>query len=203
LEGSFIVNPVVYGLDDNGILLRIFYHTDILEKNDWIKFIGILRGIGEITHFKIGLFMFAFSAGCICYVDEFKLIPLRSIVSHNLIEEFSPPEITSDTQYYAKIFAFGNCRLRSSLKVDNVSGTDPTLDTSIDVFYNFSGSLYKVVKHSTFTDTGMEEICDNIGDACKLRVNYKVGGTDPSFTVLHRLALEPLGEVVEKAGGAL
>jgi len=203
LEGSFIINPVVYGLDDNGNLLRIIYLTDIIDTDKWIKFMGILRGIGEITHFKVGLYMFAFSEANICYVDEFKLLPLRSIRSHIVMEELDLSNITSSTGYYLNIFAFGACRLRSSLRVEEVSGDSPTLDTSIDVFYNFSRSLYKVIRHSQFTDTGLEEVVEDIGDAPLLRVNYDVGGTNPSFSVEHRIALEPLEGAIVKGGGVL
>jgi len=203
LEGSFIVNPVVYGLDDNGNLLRIIYSTDIKEQDKWVKFMGILRGIGEITHFKVGLYMFAFSAGYICYVDEFKLIPLKNIRSHIVMEEIDLTNLTANTQYFAKIFMFGNCKLRSSLRVEEALGDSPTLDTTVSVFYNFSGALYRQICHSQFTDTGLEEIVEDIGDALILRVDYKVGGTNPNFSIKHRLALEPMEGAIFTQGGAL
>jgi len=188
---DFIANPVLYGLDDKDNLIRILYLGDIRAKGEWKGFAGIIRGISEITHFKVGLYVFCSNAGAFVYIDEFKLIPLKNITSHSLVEELTLLNVTSSEQYYLGIFALGKCKLRTSLKVENVSGTSPTLNTRLDVFYTISTSCYRRINHSEFTDLGEEEIVADLGDASIVRVNYIVGGTDPSFSISHRIALEP------------
>ena len=186
-----IIYPELFGVDDNGRYIDTFGLGYIELTTDWSLYQSILRGIGEITHFKVGIYAYTNALGDIFYFDEARLIPLRSIKSHQLVDYKLYQELTSDTFRYVHLSCVGLCKLRSLLKVDNVSGTSPTLDVSIYVASLHDSQYYYTLTHSQFTNTGFEEIKLDVSDVSFLYVDYDLGGTSPSFTLRHIIRLEP------------
>lgn len=183
---------VLYGLDDKENLIKRFDMAWRFEENVWRTLQFLLRGIGDITHFRIGLFYYSFHIAGKLYFDEVKLFPLRSIKSHILREDRNFTNLTSDTQWDSVLSCFGRCQLRSVVETRNVSGTSPTLDVVIETYPFFSTSMCLTYHHTQFTGEDTEEIVIDLPEASLIRVKYILGGTSPSFDINHLLRLIPL-----------
>ena len=181
----------MYGLDDNGNYIDKYPIGFNSACGVWKRFSGILRGFGEITNFKVGFYVFATYEGAWAYFDNFKLLPLKSAKSHRMVEEW---KIDSLTSYHLRVLSagvIGECRLESLLTVRGVSGSSPTLDTRIEVYYPPSYDHKEVVEHSQFTDTGFERVSADLVDGSYIWIIYNVGGSSPSFDITHQIRLIP------------
>jgi len=180
------------GMDDKGNKLcePILSYND--ENNVWKRYLAILRGFGDVTHFQFGIQFLSFAVGDKLYLDEAKLIPLRSIRSHTLTEGRYFDGLTSNTEKYVGIACVGRCRLRSIVKVTDVSGTSPSLNVKIIASLIDNEDVYYELSHSEFTSEGFEEKVFDLPEAIYLKAKYEVGGTDPSFKFYHYLRIEPL-----------
>jgi len=188
---GFYNMEMLYGLDDKGNLLEKFwvgYNEDIGE---WRKIVALLRGYSDITHFKIGMYIYSIYAGDKFYLDEVKLYPLKSIKAVELAETRNFNDVTTDITWYSGLACVGKCKLRSIVDVRDVSGTSPTLDIEINIgLFKNTGTTY-TLQHTQFTSKGFEEKIIDLPEACWIGVSYKLGGTDPSFDIYHDLRIEP------------
>jgi len=182
---------MLYGLDDKGNLLDTFwvgYNEDIGE---WRKIVALLRGYSDITHFKVGMYLYSMYSGDKFYIDEVKLYPLKSVRAVELAETRNFENLVYDKTWYSGLACIGQCRLRSIVRVTDVSGTSPTLDITITIgLLKNTGTNYTVY-HSQFTAEGFEERIIDLPEACWIGVSYKLGGDNPSFDIYHDLRLEP------------
>jgi len=195
---------VLYGLDDNGNYINKFaigYNTDC---GVWKRFSAILRGFGEITNFKVGFYIFSNYEGGYAYFDEFKLLPLKSITAHRIVEEWKIDGLTTTKLRVFPAGIVGECRLESLLTVRAVSGSSPTLDVRIEVYYPPSYDHVEKIYHSQFTNTGFERVSADLVDGTYMWIIYEVGGSSPSFDITHQIRLIPkqCGDL-SQGGGAL
>jgi len=190
IDGVYSV-PKLYGLDDKGNLIDDFYLGFNNEKNIWRKAVALLRGFEDITHFQIGLWYYAFSAGDKLYFDEAKLIPLRSIKGHELAEYRYFDNVTANKTWYSVIGCIGKCKLRSIVRTADVSGTDPTLDVKLTISLFDNTSTTYTLQHTQFTGASVEEKTIDLPEVCVIKIEYTLGGTDPSFDIYHHLRIEP------------
>ena len=182
---------IVYGMDDKGNLIEKYvvgYNTTDLE---WRKFMFILRGFGDITHFKIGHYFLGKSGGGLFYVDEAKLIPLTSVKGHELAEYRCYDNLSSSKTWYSGLSCIGRCKLRSIMRVKDVQGTSPTLDVKVQVYLLDYLDSYYTITHTQFTDEDFEEVRIDLPEVSNIKIEYSLGGTDPRFDVHHHLRIEP------------
>jgi len=183
---------VLYGLDDKGNLIRSIDLVWRTNTDEWAKLQTLLRGFGDITHFQVGLFYYSFYNGGKLYFDEVKLIPLKSVKGHVLREKKRFTNLTTSRSWSSVLSCIGRCQLRSIVKTENVSGTSPTLDVTIQVYLFEPECPYLTYSHSQFTGEETEEIVMDLPEACFIKVDYNLGGTSPSFDITHMLRLIPL-----------
>jgi len=189
--GSFCYG-MLYGADDKDNLLGTYSLGYIDEKNEWKKVIALLRQFNDITHFKVGGYYQGELDGGEFYFDEAKLVPLRSIKSVILRDYQFLDDLTTDKTRYVNLAIIGRAKVYSEVKVFNVGGTDPTLDIKL-TFYHFDPAGNIVEKsHTQFTAEGSEIITQEITDFQLIRVDYTVGGTDPTFDIYHLITVIPL-----------
>lgn len=181
----------LYGLDDKGNLIDDYWLGYNNETGSWRTIKAILRGFGDIIHFKVGVFYYAYDAGDKLYFDEVKLIPLRSIKGHEIADYRYFDNLTADKEWYSLIACIGKCKLRSIVRTAEVSGTDPTLDVTVDVGLLDNTTTYLSVSHTTFTGEATEEKIIDVPEVCWLHIKYTLGGTSPSFDIYHHLRIEP------------
>jgi len=182
---------IVYGMDDKGNLIDKYvlgYNTDDLW---WRKFIYILRGFGDITHFKIGHYVLGKVGGGLFYVDEAKLIPLRSVKGHELAEYRYYDNLSYSKTWYSGLACIGRCKLRSIVRVEDVHGTSPTLDIKVKCFLLEYLSSGYTLTHTQFTSEGFEEVTIDLPEVSNIKIEYSLGGTDPRFDIHHHLRIEP------------
>ena len=181
----------LYGLDDKGNLKQIYgigYNT---EAGEWRKFTAILRGYDDATHFSVGALLWGGSGGCKFYIDEAKLIPLKSVKSYNLSEYWSFSNVTSTFSKYTTLGGMGEFKLKSIIQIDGVSGSSPTLDIRLIVAQLEDIGVTMEYNHSQFTNIGVERIEHTVENVGYVNVRYEVGGTDPSFSFRHVIILKP------------
>ena len=188
---GLVVTGLLYGLDDKGNFIDDYILGYITETGNWRNIIALLRGFREITHFKVGLWFWGYDAGEECYFDEVKLLPLRSIKSHELRDHRLFDNLSANKTWYSGLACIGKCKVRSVLQVYNVSGTSPTLDTRLTMIMFEGTSNAYTIQHTQFTADGFEEKTIDIPELSLIKVEYTVGGTDPSFDVYHHLFVEP------------
>ena len=191
ISSGFYLNGVLYGLDDKGNLIKDYTIGYITEMGEWKKVMALLRGYKDITHFKVGIELGGVNVGDVSIFDEVKLYPLKSIRSHILGETITISGLGTGRQVDVGLACFGSCVLRSILKTYNVEGTNPTLNTRIEV-YIFDAPNTKIIRnHTEFTTEQFEEIDIDLPEISFIRIIYAVGGTDPSFDIEHNLRIEP------------
>jgi len=191
LVSGLVTNGLLYGLDDKNNLINYYRLGWNIEENIWRKYVILLRGFGDITHFQVGLHAWGSVEGDKVYIDEAKLIPLCSIKGHEIKEYRNFNNVTSNKEWYSVIACVGKTKLRSVLQVVNVSGTSPTLDTKIEC-YIFDGLVKPLIlEHSQFTNDGTEQVTIDLPDVSYIRISYSVSGTSPSFDIYHHIILEP------------
>jgi len=191
VEGWYNV-AMLYGMDDKGNLIDNYWVCYNNTKGYWRTFKAILRGFSDITHFKVGGYFNGGYNTDIFYIDEVKLMPLRSLKGHYLTDYKYIDNLTTYKAWYPTISCVGRCKLESMVRVTNVSGTSPTLD--IGIFYGLFDNTGTTMElwHETITSATKSKLSAVIPEACYLVVEYYVGGTDPSFDVYHHLRLIPL-----------
>jgi len=190
VEGYYNLG-ILYGMDDKGNLIDDYWVGYNNEKGEWRVIKAILRGFGDITHFKVGGFFYGTYNTNIFYIDEVKLMPLRSLKGHILTEYKSFDNVTTTTEWYPTISCIGNCRLISIVRTEDVRGTDPSLDVRIDIglFDNTSTMITKWQSDITTAKVTMSEW--ELPEVCWIKVRYNISGTDASFDIYHHLRIEP------------
>jgi len=190
LSGYYSMGAL-YGLDDKGNLIEPYFFGYNKEEDVWRRFVALLRGFRDVTHFKVGLYATYFGGEGRVYLDEVKLIPLRSVKSHIISDYRLFTNVTTSRKWYSTIACVGRCKLRSIVRVENVSGSSPTLDIQISVVLFDSLLTAYTFNHTQFTDEGIEEIAVDLSEVCYLIINYNIGGSNPSFDIHHHLRIEP------------
>jgi len=180
----------LWGFDDKGNLIQNFDMGMSAEENVWRKHICLIRGYKDITHFKVGMAYWGIYTGDKCYIDEAKLIPLKSIKGHEIKEYRFFDNLNVNWAWFSVISCLGRAKLRSVLQIQNVSGTSPTLDTYVECFMFEGADIPLVLQHSQFTSEGIEQLTIDLPELAFIRVWYLLGGTTPSFDVHHHLILE-------------
>ena len=181
----------LYGLDDKGNLLDTFWIGFNNEEGIWRKIVALLRGYSDITHFKVGMFIYSDYVFDKFYIDEVKLYPLKSIKAVELAETRNFSDVTTDLTWYSCLACIGKCKLRSIVDVRDVSGTSPTLDIKLTIGLLVNTGTNYILQHTQFTSAGFEEKIIDLPEVCWVNVEYKLGGTDPSFDIYHDLRIEP------------
>ncbi len=194
---------VLYGLDDNGNLIKTFALGYNKEKDVWIKYAALLRGFDDITHFQIGVLALGDSMGVGFLFDEAKLIPLKSIKSHTLADYKAFADVSSNMTWYSGLACIGNCRLRSIVRTSDVSGTDPSLTVKLYISLLDNVNTRYVLQHSTITGEETDEQIIDLPEVALIEVEYIIEGTSPSFDIFHHLRIEPDKSVETAGGGAL
>jgi len=184
-------NGVLFGLDDKGNLINDYKLGYNIDTGVWRKFISLIRGFGDVTHFKLGHHFYGNGGINLFYIDEVKLIPLNSIKGYTLAELREFTGVTTNKQWYSGLACVGKCNLRSIVRTDNVSGTSPTLDIKLTIALLDDTDTRYTLEHSQFTDAGMEEVKINLPEVSWVCITYTLGGTDPSFDIYHHLRIEP------------
>jgi len=192
MSGDYYHAGYLWGLDDKGNLLDEFFLGINLDSGVWKKFVGILKAYGELTHFQIGVHAYAFADTDIHYIDEFKIIPIESLRSVVIHDKWKNATITAGVDKWYDLICMGQARVYSILHVTDVSGTDPTLNVTIKPSVLEDINLCNQFSHTQFTGTGAEEKYLDVSSVNGIKVEYRVGGTDPSFTINHYLKVVPL-----------
>jgi len=187
-----LYSGVLYGLDDKGNLVDSIYLVWRTDIGEWARLQTLLRGLGNIIHFQVGLFYYGFYNGGKLYFDEVKLLPLKSVKGHVLRDKQTFTNLTTGIEWDSVLCCIGRCQLRSIVKTANVSGTSPTLDVTIKVYLFEPEYYYLTYSHTQFTGDDIEELVLDLPEAALIRINYDLGGTDPSFDITHMLRLIPL-----------
>ena len=180
-----ILYPVLYGCDDKGNFIKSYALGFLQETGKWVKYQAILRGFREITHFKVGVYAYAHDNGDIFYVDEFKLMPLKSVKGHHLSVDCHHASVTSSFGKFINLACVGPCRIRSVVAVSNVSGTSPSLRVDLFPYIMESDFDYYTISHSEFTGEGLEQVVSDVANIKYLFVGYDVSGTDVSLDIHH------------------
>ena len=191
VSGYFVLGKL-YGLDDKGNLIDDLLIGYNAEEGVWRKYQAILRGFGDMTHFQIGLYAWTFDTGDKIYIDEAKLIPLKSIKGHVIAETLSFSNITEDKEYYLTLACIGRCKIESIIKVYNVSGTNPTLKPYVYTGLLPDGATTLAIEHTTFTTEGRERKSFELPEVSFVKLYYDVGGDSPSFDLKHYIRIYPL-----------
>ncbi|UYL65038.1 MAG: hypothetical protein OBKJMPBA_00006 [Methanophagales virus PBV304] len=192
INAGLCCQAYLYGLDDKGNLIDEFPLGYNDETGYWRTFQAIIRGYADVTHFQVGLYFWGYNIGDTMLFDEVKLFPLKSVKSHMLVDGAEINNLTSDTTKYYLLSCLGRCQLKSILWVTDVEGTDPTLDVEITVILFKPYSLYYTIKHTTVTEKMSEDKTVELPEVSAIKVDYKVGGTNPSFDLYHALRIIPL-----------
>jgi len=182
----------IYGLDDKGNLIDDFPFGLNNEAGYWRNFQVLLRGFADVTHFKVGLYYWGNNTGDSIFFDEVKLLPLKSVKSHILAEGKEINNLTSNTTKYFLLGCIGRCQLKSIVWVSDVSGTDPTLDVKLTVCLLKPSGIYYTIEHMTFTSPAGEDKTVELSEISYIKVDYIVGGTNPSFDLYHAIRIIPL-----------
>jgi len=189
VEG-FYHGPLVCCYDDKGNLMKTYILAISGEKDKWTKHVVLLRGISDITHFKIGhYFIVGAELPSTFYIDEVKLIPLKSIKGIVLYYFKHIENLTSNMLDYLPYSFFGRARVESMLHVDNVSGTDPRLDVTLTFSYLDYGGTRRYFPHATMTSVGLDRREEYFSQARDIRISYNVSGTDVSFDIYHHVTI--------------
>ncbi|RLE43165.1 hypothetical protein DRJ16_04075 [Candidatus Woesearchaeota archaeon] len=191
IESGLLIYPKLYGADDNGNYIRSFDLGYLNSISGWQLFQAILRGVGEITHFKVGIYAYTNTLGDTYYFDEAKLIPLRSLKSHHISYKKTSLGVTSDMSWYCYLACLGSCKLRSIVRTTNVSGTSPTLDVTVRAVILEDDVCQYTLTHSQFTGDDFEEVTLDVANIGYIYVEYALGGSSPSFDIRHIIRLEP------------
>jgi len=77
------------------------------------------------------------------------------------------------------------------VRTADVSGTDPTLDVKLTISLFDNTSTTYTLQHTQFTSAGFEEKTIDLPEISVIKVEYTLGGTDPSFDIYHHLRIEP------------
>ena len=186
-----LMYPILYGCDDKGNLLKTMPLGRVAFVGNWYTHQAILRGDGEVTHFKIGVYAYGQTTGNTFYFDEAKLIPLRSLKGHQLSWFEFIDDLTSDTVRLVPLACVGTAKVRSAVRTYFVSGTSPTLDISVMCVKIEEDICRYELSHTTFTESDFEELTIDVRNIAYIWVVYDVGGTDPQFDVYHFISLEP------------
>jgi len=181
----------LYGLDDKGNLLDGFWIGYNEEYGKWRKVVALLRGYSDITHFKVGMYVYSVNTGDKFYIDEAKLYPLKSIKAVELAETRNFGNVTTNLKWYSCLACIGKCELRSIVRVSDVSGTNPTLDIKLSIGLLVNTATVYTLQHTQFTEAGFEEKTIVLPELCYVIVEYTLGGTDTSFDIYHDLRIEP------------
>jgi len=181
----------LYGLDDKGNLLDEFWIGYNEELGIWRNIVALLRGYSDITHFKVGMYVYSLDAGDKFYMDEVKLYPLKSIKAVELAETRNFNDVTADLSWYSGLACIGKCKLRSIVRVSDVSGTSPTLDIKLTIGLLVNTATTYTLQHTQFTSAGFEEKTIDLPEVCYIGISYTLGGTSPSFDIYHDLRIEP------------
>jgi len=191
ISGNFCYG-MLYGVDDKDNLIQTSSIGYINETGVWKKVIALLRQYNDYTHIKVGGCFVGEVGGGEFYFDEAKLVPLRSIKSVILRDYQFLDDLTANKTRYINLAIMGQAKVYSEVKVFNVGGTSPTLDIKL-VFYHFDPAGNIVEKsHTQFTAEGSEVVTQEITDFQFIRVDYTVGGTDPTFDIYHLITVIPL-----------
>jgi len=191
MVSGFYTTGRLYGLDDKGNLIEDFLLGYNTEANTWRRFIALLRGFRDITHFQVGLYAWCSAVGSKVYIDEAKLIPLRSVKGHEIAEYRYFDNVTADKRWYSVIGCIGRCKLRSIVRTADVSGTSPTLDIILKIWLLDNTGTYYTLTHTQFTGAGFEEKIIDLPEVSAISIDYTLGGTNPSFDIYHHLRIEP------------
>jgi len=191
VSGYFTLGKL-YGLDDKGNLIDDLLIGYNAEEGVWRKYQAILRGFGDMTHFQIGLYAWCGSVDDKVYIDEAKLIPLRSVKGHVLEETLTFEGITADKEYYLTLACIGRCKIESIFRVTSVSGTNPTIKPYVYTGLFPDGATSLTIEHSTFTTEGRERKYFELPEISFVKLYYDVGGDSPSFNVKHYIRIYPL-----------
>jgi len=183
--------PILFGSDDRGQYIGRLGLGYLTDTGNWNKYQAILRGFGDITHFKVGVYAYAYYKDDTFFFDEAKLIPLRSVRGHVLRENRFWVNVTSDKSWSSWLACIGKCKLRSIVQTVNVSGTDPTLDITLSIRIFADEWVYYTLQHSQFTGEEFEEVTIDLPEISFIWVDYKLGGTSPKFSIQHYLRVEP------------
>jgi len=191
LQNNFHASGMLYGLDDKLNLLKYFALGWVMPSTCWRTVKGILRGFGEVTHFKVGCYVLLENEGDVAYIDEAKLIPLRSVRGHELAEFRKFNNISSSFTWYSVLFCIGNCKVRSIVNVRSVEGTNPALNIKLTIGLLDDVNTYYMLEHTEFNDVGIEEKTIDVAEVGYIKIDYLVEGTSPLFNVNHHIRIEP------------
>jgi len=192
--------PVLYGLDDKGNLIKTIALSWLTENDVWKRNLVLIRQFGDITHFKVGYHYKAVAAGDYCFIDEAKLLGYKSIKSLILNDSVYKENVTSNTYYNFSLGCFGRCKIVSIIKVEDVSGTDPTLDVKLSACLLDDSTICIDTSHGTITSAGTYVLETEFPEISWLHADYNVGGTSPSFTFKHVIRVYPLADAGYSVG---
>ena len=192
--------PILYGLDDKGNLINTIALSWLTENNVWKRNLVLIRQLGDITHFKVGFHYKAVNSGDYCYIDEAKLLGYKSIKSLILNDYVYKENVTSNTYYNFSLGCFGRCKIVSIIKVEDVSGTDPTLDVKLSACLLDDSMICMYSSHGTITSAGTYVLETEFPEISWLHADYNVGGSSPSFTFKHVVRIYPLADAGYSVG---
>jgi len=191
-DSGAYANGLLFGLDDKNNLIDKFLLGRIEEEGVWHKCQAILRGFGDITHFKVGLNVVGYGSSGLYYFDEAKLMPLKSVKSHVLAYHKYWSAVSENKSFYVPLACIGRCKFISSVQTFFSSGTDPTLDIDITIAYFGKVANFTSLSHTQISGDGFSELTAELPEVSYIQVNYTLGGTDPSFDIIHDIRIQPL-----------
>lgn len=190
LANNFYASGKLYGLDDKGNILNHFTLGWIMPNTCWKTIKALIRGFGDITHFKVGCYVLLENEGDVAYIDEAKLIPLKSVRGHELAEFRKFDNISSSFTWYSVLSCIGNCKVRSIVNVRDVEGTNPSLNIKLTIGLLNDVYTYYTLEHTQFSETGFEEKTLDVAEVGYIKIDYFVEGTSPLFKVNHHIRIE-------------
>jgi len=177
----------IYVLDDNENYSTYNLIGKTNELNKWKTLEAIIIGQGDCCKFKPGAIFYGVASNNYGYIDELKVMPLKSRKANTLFDSWEYTALNSDATKYLLMAVTAPAKIFSKVRVSKVSGTNPTLDISVKSHYFEDHLSYESVSHTQFTATGQELKTLETPGFCWIEIGYTLGGTDPSFDLVHTM----------------
>ncbi|UYL65027.1 MAG: hypothetical protein QIT45_gp14 [Methanophagales virus PBV266] len=181
-----------FGLDDNRNKYYSFNLGRNLTGDKWLTACYLLRGWYDVLSWRVGMYFYGVLAGAKLYIDDVKVIPLKSIKSHVLMGYHATHGLSSNITYYLTTGCVGYCKVISHIRTVNVSGTNPTLDVKVKISPINTSAVMTTLEHPQITSDTNSIVSEEIYECGIVEVEYNIGGDNPSFDVYHQFRVIPL-----------
>ena len=169
-----------------------FYYLDVHTLADYQLTRGVLTNLGGCDHFHIMLGLYLSTANTTAYFDDIMLKPLRNYKSFKPERRKDYGAQTATFTNYPRIIMGGSFNVWYKYAISSTGGTTPTLDIAYRRYAlaNLELMEQKNVPQITADGTYMGELSFTAGGL--LDINFVIGGTTPTFSIVETWQLVPL-----------